>query len=187
VVLARVLQERGVVSAPESVVKQNLEHGRRIPDVLVEFMGLRIAVEGEVDDQADAERKAMDSATRRVEEGIAHVGVAVVYPARLRQVAFGELPDEIAGAAFRIAVTSESGATGFAEGGVEALENALRAAFFELVREDVVTQAAQVLDGAIDRFARTIARKPGTIGKVADVLELRDLAREDGDAVASGG
>ena len=42
-------------------------------------------MEGEVDDQPDAKKRALESAEKRVEEGIAHIGVAVIYPAFLRR------------------------------------------------------------------------------------------------------
>lgn len=87
VVLAQILQERGVVSVPEKVVRNVLSKTgqRRMPDVLVNFMGLRTVMEGEVDDQPDAKKRALESAKKRVEEGIAHIGVAVIYPAFLRR------------------------------------------------------------------------------------------------------
>jgi hypothetical protein len=83
--LAQLLYKRGVISAPENIVKSNLGQGRRMPDVIVSFNGLRTAIEGEVGDHADAHQLALASARQRVEEGIAHIGAAVVYPERLRK------------------------------------------------------------------------------------------------------
>lgn len=66
VVLAQILQERGVISVPEKVIKAVLakQGARRMPDVMVNFMGLRTVIEGEVSDQPEAKRKALESARR---------------------------------------------------------------------------------------------------------------------------
>ena len=179
VALAQLLQERGLVSAPEIIIKHDLTGQRMMPDVLVDFLGLRVALEGEVDDQAEAEQRALASATRRVEDGIAHIGVAVVYPQELRGAgSLQVLRDGLAHGNLRIAVVSESGPSGFAEGGLDCLENALRAAFDALVREDVVTEAAQVIDAAVARFALNVATKEGTITRIAEALEMSDLSDE---------
>ena len=39
VLLAQLLQERGVISAPESIVRSGPEQARRMPDVIVSFHG----------------------------------------------------------------------------------------------------------------------------------------------------
>ena len=62
-----------------------------MPDIIVNFSGLRTAIEGEVDDNPKAKDDAAKSAQSRVEDGIAHIGVAVVYPRELRKVDWGRL------------------------------------------------------------------------------------------------
>ncbi len=180
--LAHVLQDRGLITAPESIIKLDPTQDRRIPDVLVEFMGLRIAIEGEVDDQADAELKALASASRRVEDGIAHIGIAVVYPENLRRAgSIQALKDELAGGDLSMAVVSESGPSGFRSGAIDSLETELRAAFDALVREDVVTEAAEAIDDAVTRFAFTVVRKRGIIERLAEALEMSELS-DDAEA-----
>ena len=66
VLLAQLLQERGVITAPEDVLKPSPSSKRKMPDVLVDYWGLRIAIEGEVDDQPNYGEKALDSAKKRV-------------------------------------------------------------------------------------------------------------------------
>jgi len=77
VILAQLLREREIISAPEDVLAS--AEGRRMPDVLVDFGGLRTAIEGEVADQADAAAKALASATGRVEQGIAQIGLVLCH------------------------------------------------------------------------------------------------------------
>ena len=58
VILAQLLQDRGIVSVPEGIIK-SIDNRRRMPDVLVDFLGLRMMIEGEVSDQRDAEEQAL--------------------------------------------------------------------------------------------------------------------------------
>jgi hypothetical protein len=179
VLLAQLLQERGVITAPETIIKLGPEQARRMPDVIVNFQGLRTTIEGEVNDQPDAQTRALDSASKRVTEGIAHIGVAVVYPAELRGVAFEQLKSAVAECRLLIAIVTESGESGYAQGNVDYLESALRHAFEQLAREDIVTRAATLLSAGIERFASACAPKRGIVGRMALALGIRQLEHED--------
>jgi len=93
VILAQLLEERGIVSAPEEILHTLAEKTRQMPDVLVDFLGLRTAIEGEVDDQPNYAKKALESAQGRVEQGIVHIAVAIVYPCSLREHPFQYVVD----------------------------------------------------------------------------------------------
>jgi len=175
ILLAQLLQERGVIAAPENIVKSSVEQHRHMPDVLVSFNGLRTAIEGEVGDHADAQTLAVKSARYRVEEGIAHIGVAIVYPMRLRKVDSSELKAELAKSELEIAIVTESWDSGFVKGNTDYLESALRHAFEQLLREDVVARAVKELDGGIDVFARAMADKGGVTDRMAEALGIRGL------------
>ena len=173
VLLAQLLQERGLVASPEGALQ--LAKKRRMPDVIVNFNGLRTVIEGEVDDQADAMRKAVLSAQTRLEEGIAHIGIGVVYPAYLRTVIFENLKNELGKAELSVTITTESGVIGPSVGTVDYLESALRRAFEQLVAEDVVANAVASLDIGITAFANVVKEKPGPISRIAQVLGIREL------------
>lgn len=179
VLLAQLLGERGIISAPEDVISASAESTRKMPDVLVDFAGLRTAIEGEVDDQPGYERKALESAKKRVEDGIAHIGIAIIYPAALRAHPFDRLKNELQMCELRIAIVTESGPTQFAQNTVDGLGEVLRRTFSELVREDVVAKAVAHLEEGIEKFARVARKNPGTIARLADVLGIKELpARE---------
>lgn len=188
VLLAQLLQERGVVSAPESILTIGVEEHRRMPDVLVNFNGLRTIIEGELGNRDGAHDRALASATKRVEEGIAHIGIAVVYPVFEGEMEFVALKEQLSKAEMEIAVITESRVSGFVSGNVDHLENALRMAFEELVREDIVAQAVAELDGGIERFAAAIVRQQGVIIRMSETLGIHELPsgkkeelREDDD------
>lgn len=178
VLLAQLLQERGVIVAPESIIKAG--PSRRMPDVLVTYRGLRTAIEGEIDDDAGAKERARESARGRVEEGIAHIGVAVVYPAYLRsETDFQRLAKQLGTGTLHMAIVTESECTGFIEGNVDTLESTLRHTFEHLVQEDVVARAVAALDAGIEQFAVVMAAKGGIVSRVADTLGIRELPQED--------
>ena len=176
VLLAQLLAEGGIVAAPENILKLGPERRRRMPDVMVDFQGLRTIIEGEVDDQPKAREKALASATKRVEEGIAFIGIGVVYPAHLREIAdFSILKDNLAESKLDIAIVSEAGERGYARGNIDDLERALRSAFRQLVKEDVVAEAVAKIDAAVEKFAAALSYAPGSIGRLAAALNICDL------------
>src|SRR5437899_11559720 len=103
VLLAQLLQERGLEVIPEQIVKDPFGF-RRMPDVIVDFQGLRLAIEGEFDSRT-AHEKASGSANQRVEDGTAHIGMALVYPSALREIGRGinELKQGLASATLEFA------------------------------------------------------------------------------------
>jgi hypothetical protein len=175
VLLAQLLQERGVIAAPESVIRTSPTSNRKMPDVIVNFQGLRTIIEGEVDDQPNARDKALASVGKRVEDGIAHIGVAVIYPAHLRKVVFTALKTSLSDCDLQIAIVTESEKTDFIRGDVNYLENALRRTFENLVKEDVVANAVTALEAGIERFASVLSIRAGDVGRVAEALGIREL------------
>jgi hypothetical protein len=178
VVLAQLLHERGVVSAPEKVLRRVArERQRRMPDVIVTFQGLRTIIEGKVEDQPGAGDTVLQQAKERVEEGISHIGIALLYPACLRQVAFEDLKGELARAALRMAVYSEAGGTGWREGDLDQLAELLRRTYGELVKEDVVAHAAAALREGVDAFGEALLGAPGSVERAAEALGIREGPR----------
>jgi hypothetical protein len=177
VLLAQLLQTRGIVSAPEQILHVKGQ-GRKMPDVIVNFNGLRTAIEGEIGYRANAHQLALQSARQRVEQGIAHIGIAVVYPEQLTTLDFAALQAQFATSEFEIAIISESEETGFVKGNVDYLQSALRRTFDRLVQEDVVKQAVAAIEAAVDTFAGTIAAKQGNIKRIAQSLGIRELPKQ---------
>jgi hypothetical protein len=173
VLLAQLLRERGVISAPEDVISS--AEGRRMPDVLVDFAGLRTAVEGEVDDQPNAGEKAIGSAHGRVEQGIAQIGLAIIYPSNLRRESFTDLKEELAGSDLQVAVVTEAGPTGFATSNVDGLADILRRTLDQLVQENTVAQAVAALEAGIESFATAACRVPAIVPRMAEALGNGEL------------
>jgi hypothetical protein len=172
VVLAQLLAERGVISSPENMLSGAK---RTMPDVIVNFNGLRAAIEAEVNDQPDAKEKARASALRRVTEGIAHVGIAVVYPADIRNTQFDLLKQKLSSSVLEFSVLFESGEIGYISGKIRQLEETLRRAFQDIVREDVVAEAVEIIDQAIDHFSIAILGRKADLSRVASSLGILEF------------
>ena len=158
-----------MIVAPERILKDPFA-ARRMPDVLVDYQGLRLVIEGEIASRG-AKAKAEQSALRRVEEGIAHIGMALIYPAQLRNLGrnVGELKKTLSEAALEFAVITESEATQaqfafseqpekqmefvrFNRGDLNALVDELRRAYEQLLKDDVLERAAPALGNALGPF-----------------------------------
>lgn len=170
VVLAELLREEGIASGPEQRVVQD---GRSAsPDVIVHYRGLRTAIEGKVDDQANAEAVVIGNATGRLEQGLAHVAIAAIYPARLRTVPFESLKSHLRMASLKLAVLTESGQQGWVDGDVAYLGAMLRRAFVELVQEDTVNSSVEVLRGGVTAFCDAVMPLTGACENMASLLGI---------------
>lgn len=179
VALAQILAKHGLISAPETILKAKPSLKRRMPDVLVSFLGLRLVIEGEVEDAPGAEERALNSARQWVEEGLAHISMAVVYPAFLRQLDnFDQLQRKMEESQLRVAIVDESGETGYSPKEVGQLPNMLNNTYDKLVQEDVVTQAAAILDEVVEKGAPVFASVTGFPEEAARILGIRALPRK---------
>lgn len=177
VILALLLRRRGIINAPEQVLRSAAARQRAMPDVIVEMRGLRVAIEGKVEDTPNALQEALGQARERVEKGLAHLGVAVVYPASLRRRDFSELESALAAAPLRGAVYSESRALDWS-GDVNVLTEHLRRALEELVAQDVVARAAEELRAGVDAFSQQVYRTDAIAERAARALGIREPRRQ---------
>ncbi|MCX5888157.1 MAG: hypothetical protein NTY36_01730 [Deltaproteobacteria bacterium] len=174
VILAQILEEHGVISAPERIIKARPGMTRKMPDVLVYFRGLRLIIEGKVEDAPNAEESALSAARQRVEDGLAHIGVAVVYPALLRKLEkLEQLKRGLKESHLRVAIYSESGESGFTLANIEELTHMLYQTFDKLVQEDVVKRATEILSEAVEKAAPVLAAIPGFPDEAAKILGIR--------------
>jgi hypothetical protein len=191
VAFAQILHAEGIALAPESVVRAG--ERRRLPDIILDYRGLRLMVEGEVDDQPEAEEKAYRAARRRLEEGLAHIAIGVVYPALLRNVPFKKIYRTIHESRLRFVVLIPSALeASFIEGKVSDFRDALERAYEHLSREDEVSEAVAIIEVAVEQFAQVIIKHfSAKLPEIAEVLEMkyqprarrkRAAAPEDEDA-----
>jgi hypothetical protein len=193
VLVAELLQERGLVAAPEQIIRRPELSSRRMPDVLVDFYGLRLAVEGEFASRS-AEDKASRAALERVQEGIAHVGMALIYPESLRSASAGtaELRELLSSEPLSFAIVTEAEASAqltlpfadrqryvipFAKGDLNSIATALRRAYEQLAKDQVLSDAVRLLEQGIAMFNLALAPQPATAERFAAALDIKALPK----------
>ena len=198
VLVAQLLQEqvpeRAMIVAPERILKDPFA-ARRMPDVLVDYEGLRLVIEGEVASRG-AKGKAGRSALRRVEEGIAHIGMALIYPVQVRNLDQNvvELKKTLSETILEFAVVTESEVTQaqlafpdhpekqtdfvrFTRGDLNSLVAELRRAYEQLLKDDVLERAVKTLNNAIGTFLSSLNIQPAMTARFAEILEIRALPK----------
>jgi len=191
VLLAQLLQERGLVAAPEQILRHRTGE-TKLPDVLVDFQGLRLIIEAEFAGPAGAKEKAYLKAQQRVEQGIAHIGVAVLYPASLRGLAYEQQKPELARSQMQFAVLTEVSITPFPQlelfevsdkapwfsGNIEHLIESLGRCYDQLVKDETLTRAVALVESSIEWFISALKAQPGSIGRLAATLGTKGLPPE---------
>jgi hypothetical protein len=185
VVLAQLLERRGLIAVPEEIVaaiSTGASGPVRMPDVLVDYQGLRTAIEAEFASTPNAEERAFDKAKERVDQNVAQIGVAVVYPARLRN-GFSRLPSELERARLSFTIVTEpvvnpslfpGWSPSFDKGNVNDLAEALRRAYEQLVRDETLQRAVAMMEAKIEAFLNAISAQPAATERLAVVLGLRE-------------
>lgn len=170
VVLAQVLNDKGIASVPEQTMATALS-GRKMPDVIVEVHGQRTVIEGKVRDHKSAAKQVLVDVRGRIDQGIAHMGIAILYPSAVRHAPdIRALRTQLESAQLRMSIQTEAGGTGWMERDVDALGDLLRRAFTDLVKEDVVRTAVATLESALEVFTAAMRSSPGGLARCAAVL-----------------
>lgn len=176
-VLAACIGARGTDASPETILKR----GAVKPDVMAKLRGLRCAIEGKVADVAHAKTRVLEDARGRVNQGIAHLAMGVVYPRHLRTTAFAALPQEIDQATLEFALVTDSGEEPWQIGGVSEIVGALRRIHEIIVRDEALHDAVGLLSIGIEEVADAVLGSKGTSDRLVTVLGVGD--RPDAPAV----
>lgn len=177
--LADLLSKRGSLAIPETI--EATSHGRRLPDVVIgNLHGLRIIIEGKVGGTQHAQDQVELDASGRVEQGLASICIAVLYPPELREVPSTGLESEMARARLRFRVYSEDSSGEWNEGTIDNVGEVLRRAYEGLAREDLVEKAAEVLDAALHEAAGKFMRIGSAPARFRAALGIEELPTKEG-------
>ncbi|MBB1125115.1 hypothetical protein [Thiospirillum jenense] len=166
--LALLLTEHGIDAESEVI----LASGQHRPDVLFLFDGLRVMLEGKFDDVTDAATIVLRDAQRRMDSGMCHIAIALVYPHALRTTATAKMATKLAITPLSARILSEAGATDWASVTVTELLTALRRVRETLLQDDIVAQAAQRLSERIETIAALWAGQAATCDKLSNLLGI---------------
>src|SRR5216683_391821 len=110
VVLAERLEQRGMLSVPETIRKSIARKTRALPDIIVaDLLGIRMVIEGRFNNGRMSRDSLLKDARERVEQGISPVCLAVLYPPELRSAeSLPRLRKNLANTTVGIRVISEN-------------------------------------------------------------------------------
>jgi hypothetical protein len=178
VLLAELLERRGLWSVPESIRRSAGGEQRRLPDVtLADLSGVRVILEGKFYDSEAERGKVFKAARRRVEEGLCPISLAVLYPSALRDVrTLSALRRALEAATLEIRVVSEGDNGAWSDANIGTVVEIVGRGRELLARADVVAQAVADLEGALDGAAAVIGAGRGTAERLADLLGIPEEA-----------
>jgi hypothetical protein len=162
VALAELLEQRGMLSVPETIRKSIARKTRDLPDILVgDLFGIRIVIEGRFDNGKTSRESLLKDSKERVENGISPVCLAVLYPPELRAAdSLPKLRKNIEEATLGIRVISENSDGDWNEGNVDDIADTLRRSYELLVSEDVVVSSVAEIEDAIDAASEVFVHTP---------------------------
>jgi hypothetical protein len=170
--LAELLTESGLLSKPEAARRKA---GRRqVPDVTIaDFWGVRTIIEGRTSDIPDVLGSLEKDAKRRIEEGVAQICVAVVYPKELRTApSLSALRSRLSSSELQLRVFTEGSAGEWSTGTLDDLTAVLRRSHESLVKEDVMTRAVGILRDSIESASDGILESASSADKVRQIIGI---------------
>ncbi|MCL2021126.1 MAG: N-6 DNA methylase [Betaproteobacteria bacterium] len=175
--LAILLTRHGVNAEAETIHQSG--HAR--PDVLFTLGGLRVIIEGKFADVPDADSVVLGDATRRIDTGMCHVAVALVYPKTLRAASTTTLEKTLAASSLRFVIVSETGQTEWAESSPAEILSALRRVHEALTRDDIVAASARKLSERIENIAALWAGQAAVCDRLSKLLGMPARRGETAD------
>ena len=164
------------LNADSETIRNN---GKARPDVFIQFRGLRCVIEGKVADVADARAVVLGDAMSRLEKGIAHIAIAVVYPKELRGTGIRELLNSCIKSQLDFAVVTERGPGPWSKGSVDEILGELRRAHDQLSRDDLVQEVAEKLNAGLQEVAQILVDQPGVPDRLIDLLGIGERGKNE--------
>jgi hypothetical protein len=167
--LARLLCQQGLVALPEQRLQQGM-----MPDLLLPFRGFYLVIEAEVSDQPQAQEQAWRKAVERVEQGLAHLALALVYPASLRELPVSQLADALRATPLRFSLCAPPipDVPDWRTGDLNALTTTLQHAYQSLASEDEVRAAVEHLKQGVNLLAQAIYAMQVPDARLAEPLGI---------------
>jgi hypothetical protein len=180
VALAELLEKRGMLSVPETIRRSIARKTRTLPDIVVaDLLGIRMVIEGRFNSGPVSRDSLFRDAKERVEQGIAPVCLAVLYPPKLRTAeSLTTLRRNLETATVGITVISENTDGDWTEGNVDDIAESLRRSYELLVSEDVVVASVAEIASAIEIATGLFARSNALTDRFREVLGIPEQLEE---------
>jgi hypothetical protein len=174
VLIAELLEKRGLLSVPETIRKAVGSKGRKLPDITVaDLLGIRMVIEGRFDTSSDTRQQLFKDAKSRVEEGISPICLALLYPTDVRQTdTLPKLRGKLEKAGFHGRIISEAGDGQWSPMNLDGIGEALRRAYELLVTDDVVIRSVGELEQSIEAATELFMRSSAVTERFRQALGI---------------
>jgi hypothetical protein len=167
---ADLLVDMGILAEAEVITSH------RLPDIVVlNYWGIRLIIEGKVADVPNHQNILEGDCLRRIEDGIAHLVIGIVYPSHLRSLASSELRIQFLRSSYKIKIFSESGTSEWTTIQMDGITAIIRVAYESLISESVVNVAVDDLDNHIELAVRELSGSPGTYERLRNLLTIPNI------------
>jgi len=178
--LAYLLEERNLVSLPESVICRGYSV-REMPDVLVRISGLRLVIEAKKE-VAGAEKALQKKAHARLRSGLAHAVLLVLYPEEFfRESGPAAILQRLERDKFRAALIlslKDLSSPQWFETDLEGLSARLRRLRETVLSEDLIDEAVEIIRGLVGRYQLALSEAPGAEERLSRALGLSHAGDE---------
>lgn len=164
---AQVLCGIGLDAAPETI-----QHGNKLPDVLIQYQGMRIIIEGKYEDAKKAKAVVTRQAQERIDLGLAQISAAMIYPKHLKVAPFEQLKKELAKTTYSFCVFSEVGQSQWRQGGIGDVRQEISRVHESMCKEDAVQRAAKNLSSCLDGVANLFQGQEEICEQIASALGI---------------
>lgn len=174
--LSDLLRKRGVLASPERIRSKRTSAGlqRRLPDVTVShLLGIRVVIEGRAASTPGGEVTLTEDAKRRIEEGLASIAIAIVYPREVKEAADEDIENALVAAKLRIRILTEEQDGEWFVGDTVTLEEALRRTYDSLTKESVVDEAVARLGAVVENAAQVFRDDPNSPDRFRKIIGIR--------------
>lgn len=145
--------------------------GRKLPDIIMgEYWGVRVVIEGKVNDSSTIYQALFKKCNERIEDGICSIAIGVIYPAELRYIDWTQLEQSIRRSSLKVGVFTESIKDYWINSNFHGLSAIIRRAYESLVSDDVVNTAVEELNYSIDFATSCLANSSGTQNRLKELL-----------------
>ena len=156
-----------------------LVHGKYRPDLLLQVRGLRVVIEAKFADFPAAESVVLEDARKRVQNGVAHIAIAVIYPNSLRTTPAAKIIETLEDSKLRYQIVSETNESGeWFQGTPASLMASIRRVQQALAQDDIVERTAKQLSSQLETVSFLWKGQVGTCNRLAAILGLDEPSGE---------
>ena len=181
VLLAQCICDTGLTADPENIL--TVEGNRKMPDVLVYLQGLRCSIDGKYEDHANYREELESQVLSRLADGLAHIGVGVVYPKKLRSMDdFSKLKNSLREGELQFFIGSETDKPNWQTGNLNHLLEQLRSTQASLATDDVVSRGVDLLQTGMDGLISELMLNPAACENLTRLMGVYEESKENDDA-----